>query len=170
MKKAPAIKLFIGFLFLFSAANGQTGGAFSITESVVAGGGQNSAGGNFALDGTIGQAAAGNALNNAPFTLTSGFWNFAPLAPTAAQVSIGGRVRSADGSGIRNVLIVLTAPNGATRTATSSTFGYYSFEDIPAGEIYIITVYSKRFTFSQPTVVRTVLDSVADLDFIADPV
>lgn len=82
MKNKRIISAFSALIFLTAHVFGQTGGNFAIEKSVVAGGGgQNAAGGNFALDGTIGQSAAGNALNNAPFTVTSGFWNFSPLAP-----------------------------------------------------------------------------------------
>lgn len=164
-----AIKFLIGLLFLFSTANGQTGGAFTITQSVIAGGGgQQSTGGNFALDGTTGQAVAGNALVNTPFTITSGFWNFSPLTPTAASVNVGGLVRTASGKGIQNAIITLTAQNGSTRFARSSSFGYYRFDEVMAGETYILSVSTKRFTFSQPTIVVTVLDEIAELDFVAN--
>ena len=90
------------------------------------------------------------------------------VAPTAANVSLGGRITTPGGSGIRNVQVMLTAPDGQTRTAQTGTFGYYRFEAVPVGETYIISVFSRRFTFSQPTRVVAVLESVADLNFIAD--
>ena len=149
--------------------DGQTGGNFSITQSVVAGGGgQNSSGGIFSVDGTVGQSVAGDAVSNPPFAVTSGFWNFTPLAPTAANAAIGGRVRTADGNGIRGVSVRLTMPNGEIRTALTASFGYYSFTEIPVGQTYIISVSAKKFTFSQPIVVRTVFEEISDLDFVAD--
>lgn len=36
------------------------------------------------------------------------------------------------------------------------------------GETYIISIFSRRFTFSQPMRVIAVLDAVGDLNFIAD--
>ena len=163
--------IFSAFLILFSAnAFGQSGGAFEITQSVIAsGGGQNSAGGTFSLDGTTGQSIAGNALRGNPFAVTSGFWNFTPAAPTAAQVAISGRVRTADGRGIRNVLVSLTAPDGEIRTVQTSTFGFYRFDNIPVGETYIVSVAAKKYTFSQPTIVQTVLEELGELDFVANP-
>lgn len=161
--------IFSTFLILFATnAFGQSGGGYEITQSVVASGGQNVAGGNFSLDGTTGQSAAGNALNGSPFAVTTGFWNFTPLAPSAANVAIGGRVRTADGNGIRNVRISLTAPNGETRFAVTAAFGYYRFDDISVGETYVISVSAKKFTFSQPTIIRSIFEEISDLDFVAD--
>ncbi len=160
--------LLAALLFLFSVASGQSSGNFTISQSVVAGGGgQNAAGGAFSLDGTIGQAVAGNALNGLPFALTSGFWNFSPIAPTAASVSVGGRVMTTSGRGIRNVLIVMTGADGTIRTATSTNFGFYRFTDVAAGETYIFTARGKRFLFTEPTRVISVLEDITNLDFIA---
>lgn len=156
---------------LTTIASAQTGGDFAITQSVIAaGGGQQSTGGSFSLDGTIGQAAAGNAISGAPFAVTSGFWNFNALAPTAANASISGRILAADGRGIRNVIVSLTnALGGEIRFANSGSFGYYRFEDIPVSETYILTVRSKRFVFVPDTRVITLLDELTELNFTALP-
>ena len=162
--------IFSALLILFSSnAFGQAGGTFAITESVVAGGGgQSAAGGTVSLDGTVGQSIAGNALSNAPFAVTSGFWNFTPLAPSAATASVGGRILAANGIGIRNVIISLTdISGGEPRLARSSSFGYYQFDEIPVGETYILTVRSKRFVFA-PQVV-SVFEDLTELNFIAQP-
>ncbi len=145
----------------------QSGGNFTITQSVVAGGGQGSAGGAFTLDGTVGQAVAGNAVSGPPFAVTSGFWNSTPLAPTAATVSVNGQVRTVNGAGIRNALITLTALDGSTQIARSGSFGYYRFNEVLAGETYIVSISSKRFRFATPTIVIAVLDEIAGLDFVA---
>ncbi len=76
--KTRIIKLTTVYLVLFLSiiAPAQSGGTFEITQSVIGGGGgQQSAGGMFSLDGTIGQPAAGGHLNGAGFSLSSGFWN-----------------------------------------------------------------------------------------------
>ena len=163
--------IFSVLLILFSSnAFGQSGGTYAITESVVAGGGGNAAGGIFAVDSTIGQAAAGNAINSAPFAVTSGFWNFTPLAPSAATALLGGRILAVDGGGIRNVIVSLTnASGGETRFARSSSFGYYRFEEVPVGETYILTVRSKRFIFLPDTRIVTLLDELTEVDFTALP-
>ena len=80
-----------------------TGGSYSLNQAVIAaGGGQNSAGGNFTVDGTIGQAFAGTRSTNAPFSVAGGFWTTDPLAPSAASVSVSGRILAPDGIGLRN--------------------------------------------------------------------
>ncbi len=166
-------KIIIAFSVLLCLATGvpaQSGGDFTITQSVIAaGGGQNTAGGTFALDATVGQAVAGNAMRGTPFTVTSGFWNFTPSGPTAASVSVGGRVRTANGQGIQNAVISITSSNGSSRTARSSMFGYYRFEGVGAGGTYIVSILAKRLTFSQSTIVIGVFDEINDLDFVADP-
>ena len=82
----------------------QSGGAFTITKSVIAGGGgQNATGGTFSLDGTIGQAVAGTSSSGGTYSLRGGFWTPQAFTPTAASASISGQIRTADGRGIRNV-------------------------------------------------------------------
>ncbi len=166
------------FLFIFGAAaiaaDAQiaAGGNYTIEKSVIAGGGASgdaaSAGGNYKIEGTIGQNAAGTKQQNSAFTFHPGFWTAAPtFAPTAASVSVGGRVLTADGRGIRNVLISLTGANGETRTVISSAFGYYRFNDVAAGATYFFSVQSKRFVFSQPAQTRSITEDTDDVNFIA---
>jgi hypothetical protein len=88
------------------------------------------------------------------------------LQPTNSTVSVGGRVVSANGNGIRNVVVSLTDPNGAVHTALTGSFGYYRFDEIPVG-VQVISVAAKRYNFASPTQVITALDNVADLDFTA---
>lgn len=167
MKK---LLIFVLFAVLCSTIQAQTGGDFTITQSVVAGGGgQNSAAGDFSLDGTIGQSIAGNALTGNPFSVTSGFWNFSPMSPTAALVGVGGRVLTANGNGITNVRVILTDQNGNLRTTQTSIGGNYKFETVEVGETYIISVSARRFTFSQPTQVLAVFEEKDDVNFIAEP-
>jgi hypothetical protein len=165
---------FLIFNFAFtSCVFGQiaSGGVYTLEKSVTAGGGASGAGastgGVYSVEGTIGQFAVKTQSQNSPFTFQPGFWNAAPLAPTAASVALGGRVLSGK-SGVGNVRVVLTMPGGETRTAISNTFGYYRFENVLAGETYVLTVYSKRFVFSNPTLVLTLFEAREDVDFIAE--
>lgn len=89
------------------------------------------------------------------------------FGPTAANVSISGRISAFDGNGIRNVIVTLTDSNGNTRTTRSSAFGYYQFDEVESGETYVISVVSKRFTFSQSSQILTVNDELTSVDFIA---
>lgn len=87
--------------------------------------------------------------------------------PTAAEVSVGGRVLTANGNGIRNVVVSITDPAGNTRTAVTGAFGYYSFADVPVGQTYIMSVSSKRYEFLEPTRAITVVDALDNVNFIA---
>lgn len=168
MKNKLILIVCVTLIFLTANAFGQSGGNFVVTQSVIAsGGGQNSAGGAFSVDGTIGQPLAGNAVSNSPFAVTSGFWNFT-LAPTAANVGISGQVRTANGNGIRNVIVMLVPPSGIIRVTQTGSFGYFKFENIEVGGTYIISVSAKRYAFGQPTVIRTVQEDITDLEFVAN--
>ncbi|HMS40296.1 MAG TPA: SdrD B-like domain-containing protein, partial [Pyrinomonadaceae bacterium] len=90
------------------------------------------------------------------------------LSPTAASVSVGGRIQASDGRGIRNVIISLTTANGTTRFARSGSFGYYNFDEVESGQTITVSVQSKRFTFSQSTIAFSLEDAVDDLIFTAD--
>jgi len=95
--------------------------------------------------------------------------NFTIVAPpTAANASVSGRVLTANGNGIRGVFVTITGSNGDSRTVRTSSFGYYAFEEIPAGETYVISVRSKRYQFSQSSQVVTVTDNMADVNFMAN--
>lgn len=158
-------KIFL-ILWLSLSVSAQTGGTFQIENSAVAAGGGAGSGGNFALEATAGQTLAGGRVQGLPFSVQNGFWTF-NLAPTAANVSISGRVMTSGSQGILNARVMLTAPNGETRISTTSSFGYYRFETVAAGETYILTVFSKRFVFINPTLVVTVHDELDNLDFTA---
>ena len=89
---------------------------------------------------------------------------FEVTAPTAANALIGGRVFNSNGGGLFNASVVLTNQNGQARTIKTNAFGYFRFEDIAAGETYIISVRHKQYQFA-PKVVSVNTD-LQDLDFM----
>jgi uncharacterized delta-60 repeat protein len=89
--------------------------------------------------------------------------------PTAASVSIGGRVTTADGTGIPKVAITLFMPDGSTKSALTTSFGYYRFDEIPVGALYVITTAHRRFTFAEPSRAVSLLDEMSDVNFVALP-
>ena len=91
------------------------------------------------------------------------------LIPTAANVSVGGRILDTGGNGISRSTVTLTDSAGNVRTAMTSSFGYYSFDDVPAGQTYILTVSNKRYLFADSPRVISGQDNLADIDFIASP-
>lgn len=90
------------------------------------------------------------------------------LAPSASNVNLEGRVVTANGNGIRNIFVVLTEQDGTVRYTLTSSFGYYRFTDITAGQSVVISLSSKRFTFSPESRLVTLEDDVAGLDWIAN--
>ena len=133
-------------LFAMTAPGQSSGGTYAVERAVVAPGG-NSGNGLVALDGTIGQPAAGTRSVNSPYVVTGGFWT-APLpAPTAATAQIGGRVITSNGQGLLNALVLLTAQNGEQRTARTGSFGYFQFPEVQSGLTYVISIESRRCSF-----------------------
>jgi glycosidase len=91
------------------------------------------------------------------------------LAPTAASVSIGGKVLTNKGRGISGAIISITDAEGNIRTTRSNSFGYYRFEDVSIGENYVLAARSRSYNFAQPTQILFVEEVRKDLNFIALP-
>ena len=83
---------------------------------------------------------------------------------TAAGVKVSGRVTAPNGQGLRNATVVMTDSKGDRRTAVTSSFGIYTFEDVEAGESYVIGVSARRYRFNSRVV--NVSDTLADVDFV----
>jgi hypothetical protein len=97
-------------------------------------------------------------------------WAAGVLGPVAAGVEIGGRIRTADGRGIRNARMVLTnLATGEQRTVITGPFGTYRFTDVQVGLTYTVTVNAKRFRFNPSSRVLTVFEELNDFDFTAEP-
>ncbi len=100
-------------------------------------------------------------------TVTAQSGSVTVISPTAAQVSVGGRVTNSQGRGIARARVTLTGASGAPHTAFTNAFGYFRFEEVAAGETYIVEVRHKRHQFA-PQVV-TVNEAISDLNFMAMP-
>lgn len=92
-----------------------------------------------------------------------GVWQTS-VAGTLSNVSISGRVTTPDGRGLRNAVVTLTSA-GATRQATTSSFGLYTFSDVAAGATYSMSVLSKRYRFGSQSV--TPAGDLTNVDFTA---
>lgn len=105
--------------------------------------------------GDIGTINAGTTVNV----------DFSP--PTAANAFVEGRLVTTDGRGVMNstVLITNTSTNEIFQTRSSS-FGFFRFNSLPTGTIYVIQVISKRYQF--PARVLQLDDNVTDLIIQAD--
>ena len=140
----------------------QSGGTFQIDKSVIAGGGGQVTGGAFVLDGTVAEPVSGIISTGGTFSLGSGFWGGS--AAPAANVTVSGRVLTSDGRGLRNATVSMTSSQGVVRTATTSSFGLFSFDSVSTGDVYTFRVISRLFRFSPQAV--QVTDNLALPDFV----
>jgi hypothetical protein len=87
-------------------------------------------------------------------------------APTAADVSVSGRVTTAAGTPVRGAAVTMTGPDGSAKVVVTNSFGYYRFDNVAAGQSYLLGVSARRFRFTPRFV--TVTDTLSDLDIAAD--
>ncbi len=104
-------------------------------------------------------------FNPRPQGAASDIGAFEALAPTAASVSVSGRVLTSRGKGISNAVVHLTNQSGEIQTVRTNHFGYYTFKDIAVGERYTFNVFTKRYQFN-PQVI-TLTEDLAELNFTA---
>ncbi len=90
----------------------------------------------------------------------------AALGPSAAAVSVSGRVLTSYGSGIPRAGITVISASGTTKSVMSNMFGYYRFDDLQAGETYTFTVGSKQYQF-EPRIVN-LEEELTNFNFIAN--
>jgi hypothetical protein len=88
------------------------------------------------------------------------------LGPTAASVSVGGRVLNGEGRGVSGARVFVTDQNGAMRVALTNQFGYYRFAAIVAGAGDIVDAEHKNYRFTSQFI--TVLEETNALNFIAE--
>ncbi|HVE60110.1 MAG TPA: chondroitinase-B domain-containing protein [Pyrinomonadaceae bacterium] len=91
--------------------------------------------------------------------------NGALLAPTAARVSVSGKVLNG-ASVISNAVVSLTNQSGESISVRTNSFGNFNFE-VAAGQTYLLSAQSKGCLYD-PQIV-TVTDSVGDLIISALP-
>ena len=84
---------------------------------------------------------------------------------TLPPVILSGRVFTTTNLPLRNATVRLTDPVGATRVATTGSFGNYVFEEVPVNGTYTLTVSSKRYRFA-PQIVNVAAVNLSDLNFV----
>lgn len=88
---------------------------------------------------------------------------------TAAGATVSGRVLTDGGRGISLANVTLTDLAGNARTVNTNQFGIFNFEEVGAGQNYILTVNHKKYTFPNNSRVINVNEDVADVEFRANP-
>ncbi len=91
-----------------------------------------------------------------------------PSAPTAADVSLGGRVTTANGRGVNSARLTLIDGFGHTFTGITNPFGYYRFDGIGAGQTVVVSISSKRYRFSNLVQVISLVDNAFDVNFVSN--
>ncbi|MFN2500688.1 MAG: carboxypeptidase regulatory-like domain-containing protein [Pyrinomonadaceae bacterium] len=87
------------------------------------------------------------------------------VIPTAANVSLSGRVTTPDDRPLRNAVVSITDEQGNTRTTLTTSFGFYSFANVATGARYTIRVAAKRYRFT--ALVLQVNGELTDINFVA---
>ena len=87
-----------------------------------------------------------------------------PTPTPAAFATVDGRVLTSDGRGLRNAVVKMTDANNVIRTVTTSSFGFYSFDNVATGQSYTIAISSRLYRF-QPQVVQ-VSGNLSNVDFV----
>ncbi len=101
--------------------------------------------------------------------LHNGFWTPPFLVTTAASVRISGQVLFGEKQGIAGATVMLQGGIlSAPRTTRTNSFRNFEFEEVEAGQFYIVSVQQKKYGFAQNTLSLTVFDDVADIVFRAD--
>ncbi|MGH9948627.1 MAG: carboxypeptidase regulatory-like domain-containing protein [Pyrinomonadaceae bacterium] len=144
----------------YSIGNGATIGPIAANNSVrgtIANGGADL---NFSFDAGLNQLVVGRPADNIVTV-------FRPASPSAASVSVSGRVRTTNGRGIARARVLISDINGVSRSTLTSSFGYYRFENIEVGQTYTIEARAKTYFFNAQII--RLKDTLVDLDIIALP-
>lgn len=93
---------------------------------------------------------------------------FVNAVTTSSPASVSGLVATDTGAGLSRVAVTIqNASSLETRTATTNSFGRYQFENLESGAIYVLTVQSRKLTFTPNS--RTIIlnENAVDANFTA---
>lgn len=83
----------------------------------------------------------------------------------SGESSLSGRLLTAYGQGVAGGRVTLTGSDGEQRTTTSNSFGHFEFGGLKVGEMYTISVKSRRYRFAPQPV--SLSGSVVTVDLTA---
>ena len=87
--------------------------------------------------------------------------------PSAADVSVSGRVVDFTGRPISNAGLRLTDLAGGSTYARTNPFGFYRFTSLRAGSSYLLEASAKNRQFEVSSVLLQPTESLTDIDFIS---
>ena len=79
-------------------------------------------------------------------------------------VTVSGRVVDPSGRGLRSVTVTITDAKSVQRTATTSSFGFYSFDSVPSGQSITVKVSSRLYRFAPQTL--AIYGNLTNVDFM----
>lgn len=89
------------------------------------------------------------------------------FTPTAANVSISGRALRSDLRGASGATVtILDATTGQMRYSRTNTFGYYTFDEIEIGKVYVVSISHKQIQFAPESQTVSISEDLRGLDFI----
>jgi len=86
--------------------------------------------------------------------------------PTAASISLSGRVLTPSLRGLSNAVVTAQGSDGKTYSARTSAFGMYRIDNLPTIGAFVISVSSRSYSFSPRIISAT--DHLTDVDLIAN--
>ena len=102
-----------------------------------------------------------------PFTQAGavlGGWGLELVPSDIPPVQVSGQVLTPGLLGLRNAVVSLTDLQGNRRSTSSSSLGFFSFDNVEAGGPYLLTVSSRRYRFESKTL--HFFDNVQNLEFV----
>jgi Carboxypeptidase regulatory-like domain/Domain of unknown function (DUF4214) len=134
-----------------------SGGTFTITSQVVAGGGCGPDGsggctpsigsGNLVVTGTAAEPGAAELSNQSPFSLRGGFW-YATLGatPTAANGTVTGTIVDGNGNAVAGSVIRLSGTQN--RKTITDANGNYHFDNVETNGFYTVSPSRANYNFT----------------------
>ncbi len=81
--------------------------------------------------------------------------------------TIGGRVTSSEGRGVRDSAVTIQNVGGKAITVRTNRLGYFQSPMLTGGLVYTVKVLNRRYRFEEKAV--QLLQPVNDMDFVAEP-
>lgn len=163
---------------VIAAPTSNFGTAFTVTESApTLPNGYSFSQGGCAVDGAgfpVTSTATSNiSLADRTATITLGEGNVVTCtfenvggSTTAAKVNVSGRVTFADGRGISGARVMLTDASGNPRRAITNRLGYYTFNEVEAGQAYVMSASARQISFTSKLI--AVVDELGNVDFVGN--
>jgi hypothetical protein len=90
------------------------------------------------------------------------------INPTSAPATVSGRIADENGKPASRVFVTaINLSTGEYLQTLTNMFGRYKFENLPTGENYLVTVSSRKYTFTPNNRIISLVENLNGLDFVA---